>query len=233
MREFILAEIKRIAAESGGKSPGRDSFAKQTGITPAKWTGVYWAKWSDALADAGLTANSLQQRLDSRTIAASIARFSREIGRIPTRAELKLRAQTDKSLPSLSAIGNHFPTNDELTAALRKLAAAPEYADIAALLPSQSSAARPAGKVKAADGVVYLLKSGQHYKIGRTDNIERRVREISVALPEAMVLVHAIRTDDPTGIEAYWHRRFADHRANGEWFGLSPEDVKACRRSFQ
>ena len=79
-------------------------------------------------------------------------------------------------------------------------------------------------------GEVYLFKSGRYYKIGRTKDTVRREAEIRIQLPEACDLIHSIKTDDPSGIEVYWHRRFEAKRKQGEWFDLSPADVKAFKR---
>jgi hypothetical protein len=80
---------------------------------------------------------------------------------------------------------------------------------------------------------VYLMKSGRFYKIGRTNALGRRERELVIQMPERAKVVHSIKTDDPSGIEEYWHRRFKDRRRNGEWFDLDGKDVAAfCRRRF-
>ena len=83
-------------------------------------------------------------------------------------------------------------------------------------------------------GVVYLLKSGANFKIGRSNDLMGRLSQLRTGQSGALVLVHTIATDDPPGIEAYWHRRFAARRIKGEWFKLDSADVSSFkRRRFQ
>ena len=58
----------------------------------------------------------------------------------------------------------------------------------------------------------------------------RREGEVGIELPEKLKAIHYIETDDPAGVENYWHRRFADKRKEGEWFELRADDVRAFER---
>jgi hypothetical protein len=74
------------------------------------------------------------------------------------------------------------------------------------------------------------FKSGRFYKIGRSNAAGRRERELAIQLPDKAKNVHVIKTDDPVGIERYWHDRFGSRRKNGEWFELTADDLRAFRR---
>jgi hypothetical protein len=74
------------------------------------------------------------------------------------------------------------------------------------------------------------MKSGRHYKIGHTNSIGSRERQLAIKIPIPPTTIHTIETDDPLGIEAYWHKRFEGKRGEGEWFDLSPEDIRAFKR---
>lgn len=84
--------------------------------------------------------------------------------------------------------------------------------------------------LKIETGFGNLMKSGHHYKIGRTNSPGRREWELGIKMPIPPRTIHYIETDDPAGVEAYWHKRFAEKRGEGEWFDLSPENIKAFKR---
>lgn len=234
LRALIIAEIKKLAAANEGKAPGVAAFTNATGITMGKWRGVYWARWNDALAEAGFLPNVLVGRRDSDEVLKKVAELCRLLGRMPTYSDMRLHVRSDPTFPNDKTVSSHFGSIVDLRQALRKLAGDADYADIATCLPAEPICETPQISRELPEGWVYLLKSGKHFKIGRSDQIEARVKKINIALPEATTLIHAIRTDDPPGIEAYWHRRFADRRANGEWFRLTSDDVKVfSRRKFQ
>lgn len=228
MREHILAEIRRIAAEQGGRAPGKRSFMRRTGIRSTGWCGLYWASWSDAVREAGLTPNDFHSRIEDSVILDRLAEACRHYGKFPTQSQLLLYRRGNPGLPNANTIGRRFGSMANARRCLSAWAAATgRYPDLAPLL------ARPRVRPEmppAKERFVYLLRSGAYCKIGHSDDLGRRFKEIRVSLPEPLQIVHAIQTDDPRGIEAYWHKRFAERRAQGEWFKLTAADIAAFKR---
>ena len=231
MRDQILTEIKRLAEANGGQPPGHCLFASQTGIGASAWRGVYWARWGDAVKEAGIEPNVKQERFDEQLLFKKLAEACRHYERLPTAMEIRMYGKIDPEFPTDRTIARRFRSKANMVNALSSwVSANKDYADVAAMLQDHLEPPSMEPTRGAVEGLVYLIKSGAHYKIGRSDELERRVKEIRIALPEAASLVHSIRTDDPAGIEAYWHRRFADKRANGEWFKLTNADVAAVKK---
>jgi hypothetical protein len=158
----------------------------------------------------------------------------RELGRVPVQAELEMKRRQDNQFPSAKTF-RRFGGKADLIRRAAEFSRANGHMDTLEICEVASKATAEAEVDEPAPddfeiGYVYLLKSGRYYKIGRTNAIGRREYEIGLQLPEKASTVHILKTDDPVGIESYWHRRFADRRKNGEWFELSPADVKAFRR---
>jgi hypothetical protein len=109
----------------------------------------------------------------------------------------------DPSFPARQTFNKNFASREDMLSRLADFVRQDtQYQDVAVMLGTVPSGPDAAVSRPPAEGLVYLIKSGPHYKIGRSDELERRVKEIRIALPEAAALVHAIRTDDPAGIEA-------------------------------
>lgn len=235
MRERVISEIKRLAAETG-RVPGIKAFELATGILRREWTGKIWARWGDAIKEAGFEPNSLTERYESDSVLEQVGLCCLELGRWPAPNDLRLHARNNPGFPSSGTVENHFPRRALLVESMREWCAQTgneRFSSIAGMLPPPAK-----GTIEPVEnqnyGHVYLLRAGDYFKIGQSSDLEKRVKSINVALPDKATLEHAISTDDPPGIEAYWHRRFSDRRANGEWFKLSKADVLAFKkRKFQ
>ena len=234
-RDYILSEIARTAAEHGGVPLGERAFRTETGIRPTDWL-RYWPRWGDALRDAGLPPNERNVARAEGDVLARLMVETRRLGRWPTTRELNLLHRKDPSVPS-QGVFRRLGGRRILISKLAEYCRAEGAADVLALLEplleesaeEHGDGALPADKEQNF-GSVYLLKWGRNYKLGRTNALGRRERELAIQLPERVTRVHEIKTDDPAGIEAYWHRRFAERRTHGEWFELTARDVSAFRR---
>ena len=237
-KQHILSEIKRTAAANGGVPLGMSRFFQETGIknSDSDWIGKFWARWGDALREAGFEANQLQTAYSEDMLIEKLIRLTRELGHFPVRAELNMKSRSDDDFPWSLTFEKHFgPVPRRAAKVLDYCRSRAGYEDIVALCEPIVSAARDdsaGGKIEPEEvvGFVYLMKSGRHYKIGRSNAAGRREYELAIQMPEKLVTVHTIRTDDPVGIEDYWHRRFADKRKNGEWFDLVAADLRAFKR---
>ncbi len=235
-KSHVIEAIKQIADKNGGKAPGKAAFERQTGIREAGWYPYLWLRWSDALAEAGFSANKFQTAIRDDVLIQKYIGLARELGHLPVAGEIKRQAKRDQTFPSHSVFGR-FGGKEKLLAAVHRYCEQNAgSADIVALIENRSAASKDAAELEAATaarvatGFVYLMKSGRHYKIGHTSSIGSRERQLAILIPIPPRTIHSIQTDDPGGVEAYWHKRFEAKRGEGEWFDLSPEDVKAFKR---
>lgn len=77
-------------------------------------------------------------------------------------------------------------------------------------------------------GYVYVLQMEGHdyYKIGRTSNPDRRIRQIRPQMPARLKVVFAHRVSDCHFWESQLHFDYKSKRLNGEWFLLDSLDLQ-------
>jgi hypothetical protein len=234
-REHILREIKRLASKSDGQAPGRDMFLKATGIKEWDWN-KYWPRWNDAVREAGLAPNQMGKSYGDDYLIEKVIGLARELGHFPVKNDYRIKSYNEKGFPSektferfglksvlVAKVAEHCRTKGGLEDVLQMCANA-----VSRTAVDKSEDDLADGDVPV--GFVYLIRSGKYHKIGKTKSIGRREYDLAIQLAEKPTTIHVIKTDDPDGVEAYWHRRFAAKRKNGEWFALNSTDVKAFKK---
>ncbi|WP_018440951.1 GIY-YIG nuclease family protein [Trinickia symbiotica] len=234
-KDDVISRIRELASRNGGKV-SFNFFIEETGISAQRLRRQPWfGGWNALLQEIGVQTSIFSvPRTSDDVIVGAVAELTRRLGRWPTEDEFVREKQTDPMFPTLQVIRrakksgrlwellNDYRADDDTYAVVRAIAA-PRAED-----QPQTDGADATARVR---GYVYMLRHGRHYKIGCTTTPTRRFREVRIELPEETVQVHAIETDDPRGIEAYWHRRFDAKRIrNSEWFELDAEDIRSFKR---
>ncbi len=235
-KQHILDEIKRVTKANGGKTPGRERFENETGVKLSDWYPHYWLRWGDALQDAGFAPNKFRTAFAQDMLLEKYVGLIRELGHFPVHGKVRRRSKQDPMFPShrvFDRLGGKQKLAGLIVEYCKSRSGLQDVLDICTRVTATESRSAKTDRESSKQevvGFVYLIKFGRHHKIGKTNAVGRRERELAIQLPEKANTVHVIRTDDPTGIEAYWHKRFESKRENGEWFDLTSEDIKAFKR---
>ncbi len=210
-KEEILSEIRKFVAAHDGEIPGERRFATATRMKESAWKGKYWARWTDAVREAGYDPNAKNQKIPDENILEQLAAFITKLGYFPIRDEINIQARTAPGFPVWQTIKKRFGGMPETAAAILEFsrkAGDPVLAELCearlkreVLKPTPTGNSRTPTNAKA--GFVYLKYSPslRLYKIGKANDPNKRGAGISLLLPEDLVPKHEIKTDCPYILE--------------------------------
>jgi len=233
-KEEILDLLRQTAEANGGVPPGKHKFEKLTGVTESTWLGKYWIRWGDLVGEAGYSPGTMQGAIPEEELLKHYLALIEELGHVPTAPELRLKAYNSEGFPAVTTFTRNSSKKRLIGKAIIFCKRSTEFKHLLPILETVPYELPETGSVPSDtmlnDGYVYLLKFGDDYKIGNSKNVSRRFREIKTQMPSDGEIIHSIKTGDPEGIESYWHQFFTQKRTKGEWFRLTPADVKYFKK---
>ncbi len=236
-----VVKVLQKAAKEYGKTPGEKVFYESSNLNIYILHRLGWENYGELCDDAGIPRNKFdntqytKDQLHELFIGAI-----REKGKWPSRSFLDVKTFKDDSFPGSAtfykALGQ-VKNGDLPRSILKYVEDKPVFDDVVDIcnktLEEYSGEGKNTEARRADGGWVYLYKHGQYnqFKIGKTNDLLRRGREITIKLPEKCTLIHSIKTVDMSGVETYWLNRFRKtaEELNGEWFKLSRDDIREFR----
>ncbi|MFO0823659.1 MAG: hypothetical protein U0792_11175 [Gemmataceae bacterium] len=110
-----MREIKRTADANKGVPLGVRRFASETGIKQGDWFPDHWARWSDALREAGYEPNERTEAYEDEELLEHYAKLALELGRLPTTADLRFQAKRNSDLPHDATYGKRWTKTELVT----------------------------------------------------------------------------------------------------------------------
>ena len=224
-KDSLLLDIKTLS-EKLGKTPSQKE-ANENGISWRR----HFSNFTECIEAAGLTPNPVTPRKTDDEILDVLAEICRQEKKPITYRQWCLSSLRESSQMGKNSY-NRFGQWSDFLSALRRRSERLDQADLLEILPTVDLA--EASEQGEAKGWVYI---GKHegakeglYKIGCTNNPDRRRNELNAGNPGNFIFTHQIETADPKALEQVWHSHFKNKRKYGEYFELSPQDVRLFKR---
>jgi hypothetical protein len=173
-RQHIINEIRRTAKLNGDVALGQKRFENETGISYYDWFGKHWARWGDAIREAGFEPNKLNERFDDLFLVQQLVQLTRRLGRVPVKGDLMLEAQTNPDFPSKNVFARLGSKSQRVTQVLSYCDAYAGFDDVALLWQQTPKSKSPITEVEDSTqqvGFVYMLKTW------RTSGVQDRPNE--------------------------------------------------------
>lgn len=92
------------------------------------------------------------------------------------------------------------------------------------------SKASPKSKEDMSDCYIYLLDNGFHRKVGISNNVKKRIKQLQTAssLPIKCVQKSLLTRSVAASIERKLHAKFSASQTSGEWFSSDAETISAA-----
>ena len=148
---------------------------------------------------------------------------------------LTIGVKTDIGSQSLRLGDYTIPVSDELVAKIiDELENKQEFIDMVQAeyenqkkyIKETNKRIKEAPKKTPKSGYIYLIKSRDLYKIGRTISPRSRFKTYRTENPHGIELIHQFQSADYINAEAELLEKFAIKKVKNEWFSLNKKDVQ-------
>jgi hypothetical protein len=119
-KQELLVELRKFVEANNGVIPGERTFVAATRIKQSAWKGKYWARWTDAVREAGFDPNAMTQKIPEEDILERLAAFITKLGRFPVRDEINMEARAVPGFPVWQTIRKRYGGMPATAAALLK-----------------------------------------------------------------------------------------------------------------
>lgn len=86
-------------------------------------------------------------------------------------------------------------------------------------------------KLKNKEKYVYVLNCDGNYKIGISENVKKRIKQIQIGNSAYIneIMSYKFEASIASFIENYFHKHFTDKNVNSEWFELQEKEIDYIR----